>query len=88
MRPVTALHQDLRGERVRGSAAAEGQVPEGLLREGQPEGVRRDQGRQEVAARQRQQCRRGVPLQDTLAGAVEVQVKVADKAGEKIVSCS
>ena len=65
----------------------EPRVSEGLLRQGQPEGVRRDQGRQEVAARQRQQ-RRGVALQDTLAGAVEVQVKVADKAGEKIVSCS
>ena len=68
--------QDLCGERVRGSAAAEGQVPEGLLRQGQPEGVRRDQGRQEVAARQRQQLR--VSLQDTLAGAVAVEVKVAD----------
>ena len=68
---------------MRGSAAAEGQVPQGLLRQGEPEGVRRDQGRQEVAARQRQQCIGGVSLQNTLAGAVEVQVKVADKAGEK-----
>ena len=58
----------------------EGQVPQGLLRQDQPEGVRRDQGGQEVAPGRQQRLR--VALQDAFAGEVaEVEVKVPDEAG-------